>query len=223
MKIQIITLFPKMFDGPFAESMLLKAQKKGLVDITLIDLRQYGLGPRKTVDDTPYGGGDGMVLRPEPIAAALDQAKQSDPDAKVILLTPTGQRLRQSLVRRLSEFSGLILICGRYEGVDERVANLADLELSIGDYILTGGEIPAMVVVDAVSRLVPGVLGGEQSAAIESFSKGQTLEYPQYTRPEDWQGQKVPKVLLSGDHGAIAKWRKQQAAKKTARRRADRT
>ena len=215
MKLQIITLFPKMFDGPFAESMLLKAQNKGLISVELIDLRQFGLGPRKTVDDTPYGGGDGMVLRPEPIAAAIETAQQTNDKAKIILLTPSGQRLRQPLVRQLVAESGLILVCGRYEGVDERVASLVDVELSVGDYVLTGGEIPAMVVVDAVSRLIPGVLGGETSAEIESFADGETLEYPQYTKPASWRGLVVPEVLLSGHHGEVLKWRADQAAKRT--------
>jgi len=204
-----------MFDGPFAESMLLKAQNKGLISVELIDLRQFGLGPRKTVDDTPYGGGDGMVLRPEPIAAAIETAQQTNDKAKIILLTPSGQRLRQPLVRQLVAESGLILVCGRYEGVDERVASLVDVELSVGDYVLTGGEIPAMVVVDAVSRLIPGVLGGETSAEIESFADGETLEYPQYTKPASWRGLVVPEVLLSGHHGEVLKWRADQAAKRT--------
>lgn len=218
MKFQIITLFPDMFAGPFAESMLFKAQKQKLVEIELINLRQFGIGPRKTVDDTPYGGGDGMVLRPEPIAAALDKAKHNDPAAKVILLSAAGQRLRQPLVQELSQSKGLILVCGHYEGVDERVTSLVDMELSIGDYILTGGEIPAMLVVDAVSRLLPGVLGGEHSAEVESFSDGQTLEYPQYTKPATWKGLAVPKVLLSGHHAEIQRWRDDQAAKKTQKR-----
>lgn len=219
MKIQIITLFPDMFEGPFAESMLLKAQKKGLVDIEIIDLRQYGLGPRKTVDDTPYGGGDGMLLRPEPIAAALEAAKKSNAGAKVILLTPSGEKYSQSSAKSLSFEAGLVIICGRYEGVDERVATLVDYEYSIGDFVLTGGEIPAMAIVDSVVRLIPGVLGGAGSAEIESFADGQTLEYPQYTKPETWNGLRVPSVLLSGNHQEIAKWRADQAAKKTSLRR----
>jgi len=212
-----------MFDGPFAESMLFKAQHKKLIKIELIDLRKFGIGPRKTVDDTPYGGGGGMVLRPEPIAAAVVQAKQSNSAAKVVLLAPSGQQFVQALASQLSRESGLILICGRYEGVDERVTSLVDLELSIGDYVLTGGEIPAMAVVDAVSRLIPGVLGGAASAEVESFSDGHTLEYPQYTKPEDWNGLKVPPVLLSGHHAEVAEWRQAQALKKTASRRAGRT
>ena len=219
MKIQIITLFPGMFDGPFAESMLLKAQKQGLVDIQLINLREFGLGPRKTVDDTPYGGGDGMLLKPEPIAAAVELAKQTNPKARTILLSASGQTYAQAMAKRLSKCAGLILIAGHYEGVDERITSLIDLELSVGNY---GGEIPAMLVVDSVVRLIPGVLGGETSAEVESFSDGQTVEYPQYTKPEVWNGLRVPKVLLSGNHQKIADWRREQALKKTKKRSARR-
>jgi len=220
MKIQIITLFPAMFGGVFEHSMLFKAQDKKLAEIELINLRDHGLGPRRTVDDTPYGGGDGMILKPEPLAAAIAQAKKSNKKAKVILLSPGGERLKQKRVRELSRESGLILVCGRYEGYDERITSLADAEISIGDYVLTGGEIPAMVLVDAVVRLIPGVLGGETSAVDESFSEADKLEYPQYTRPEQWQGLKVPDVLLSGDHADIARWREQQSLKRTRRRQA---
>ena len=218
MKVQIITLFPNMFDGPFAESMLLKAQKQNLVTIELINLRDFGLGPRKTVDDTPYGGGDGMLLKPEPIAAALDEAKKTNPKAKVILLSASGQIYSQATAKQLSKHGGLILIAGHYEGVDERITGLVDMQLSVGDYVMTGGEIPAMLVVDSVVRLIPGVLGGESSAEIESFADGQTVEYPQYTKPEVWNGQAVPKVLLSGNHQKIADWRRKQALKKTRQR-----
>lgn len=222
MKIQIITLFPEMFAGVFEHSMLYKAQNKRLAEIELVNLRDFGLGPRQTVDDTPYGGGDGMVLKPEPLAAAIKRASESNKSANVILLTPSGQRLRQPLVRKLAKTEGMILICGRYEGYDERIVSLVDLEISIGDFVLTGGEIPAMVLIDAVVRLIPGVLGGETSAANESFSDGQTLEYPQYTRPEDWNGLKVPDVLLSGNHAEIDKWRAEQSSQKTSRRRSSR-
>lgn len=215
MKIQIITLFPEMFEGVFEHSMLWKAQDKKLAEIELINLRDFGLGLRKTVDDTPYGGGDGMILKPEPLAAAIASAKKSNPKAIVILLTPSGERLRQPKVVEMAKNPGLIIICGRYEGYDERVTTLADEEISIGDYVLTGGEIPAMALVDSVVRLIPGVLGGATSAANESFSDGVTLEYPQYTRPEEWHGLKVPEVLLSGNHAKIEAWRRQQSVKKT--------
>ena len=197
-KIQVITLFPEMFAGVFGSSMMWKAQKDGYVELSTIDLRQFGLGPRRTVDDTPYGGGDGMLLMVEPLWNAVQQAKQIDPGAKVLIMTPRGQRWRQN---------GYIVICGRYEGYDERIMALVDQGLSVGDYVLTGGELPAMTIIDSIVRLIPGVLGGENSAAIESFSDGETLEYPQYTRPEEWQGLRVPEVLLSGHHGKIAEWR----------------
>lgn len=207
MKIQVISLFPDMFPSVLNTSMLWKAQDKKIVDISYINLRDYGLGKRKTVDDTPYGGGDGMLLRPEPLFAAIEQAKINDPSAKVLLMTPRGQRFTQSKAKSLSHEKGLIFVCGRYEGYDERVTELIDEQLSIGDYVLTGGELPAMVITDAIIRLIPGVLGGEKSAEIESFSDGKTLEYPQYTRPENYRGLKVPKVLLGGNHAEIDKWR----------------
>lgn len=193
-----------------------KAQKDGTVQLSTVDLRQFGLGPRRTVDDTPYGGGDGMLLRIEPLWAAVQQAKQNDPTAKVVLMTPRGQRWKQSLAREWSATSeGLIFICGRYEGYDERILKLVDEEISVGDYVLTGGELPAMTVIDSIVRLMPGVLGGETSAEVESFSDGETLEYPQYTRPEEFKGLRVPDVLLSGHHGEIAKWREKNSKKAT--------
>lgn len=220
MIIDIITLFPDMFQGPFAMSMLHKAQDKQLAQIRLHDLRQFGLGTRRTVDDTPYGGGDGMLLRVEPVMAAIRHAKQTNPDAAVVILSPQGKRFDQAESQRLSELSGLILVAGHYEGFDERIIEQADMELSIGDYVLTGGELPAMVVVDSVVRLLPGVLGGEASAHDESFSHG-LLEYPQYTRPEEFEGVQVPPVLLSGHHAEIEAWRRQQAEAKTKRNRPD--
>lgn len=196
--------------------MMWKAQKDGTVQLSTVDLRQFGLGPRRTVDDTPYGGGDGMLLRIEPLWAAVQQAKQNDPTAKVVLMTPRGQRWKQSLAREWSATSeGLIFICGRYEGYDERILKLVDEEISVGDYVLTGGELPAMTVIDSIVRLMPGVLGGETSAEVESFSDGETLEYPQYTRPEEFKGLRVPDVLLSGHHGEIAKWREKNSKKAT--------
>lgn len=212
MKIQIITLFPEMFPGAMDVSMLWKAQDKGHLDISYINLREFGLGPRKTVDDTPYGGGDGMLLKPEPLFTAVETAKKNDPGAIVLLMTARGERWVQATAKRMAdEQKGLIIICGRYEGYDERITTVVDHQISIGDYVLTGGEIPAMVVVDSVIRLIPGVLGGDQSAEIESFSDGKTLEFPQYTRPEVYKGMKVPDVLLSGNHAKIAKWRKEQS------------
>jgi tRNA (guanine37-N1)-methyltransferase len=211
MKIQVITLFPEMFENVLNTSMLWKAQEKNLVEYELISLRGFGLGSRKTVDDTPYGGGDGMVLKPEPLFAAVEHAKQKDPDAQILLMTPRGEIFTQELAREFAATeAGLIIICGRYEGYDERITSLVDKQLSIGQYILTGGELPAMVVIDAVSRLVPGVLGGETSAINESFSEGDEIEYPQYTRPEEFRGLKVPDVLLSGNHAEIERWRKSQ-------------
>ena len=221
MKINIITLFPKMFDGPFAESMLWKAQDRKLVEINLIDLREFGDGPRKTVDDTPFGGGDGMLLKPEPVVAAIEKAKESNPGAKVIIMTPQGKQYKQQLAQDLSQESGLILVCGRYEGFDERIIDYADMELSVGDYVLTGGELPAMIVVDSVTRLIPGVLGGEESAHIESFSDPKLVEYPQYTRPVEFRGAEVPEVLRSGDHAKINAWRAEQSQLKTERNRPD--
>lgn len=212
--IQVITLFPEMFTGVFGSSMLWKAQDRQIVKLATIDLRQFGLGPRHQVDDTPYGGGDGMLLKPEPLFAAVEQAKKNDPNAQVLLMTPRGERWRQSLAQDMADDSrGLIIICGRYEGYDERITSIVDRQISVGDYVLTGGEIPAMTIVDSITRLIPGVLGGEQSAIIESFSDGETLEFPQYTRPVEFRGMKVPDVLLSGNHGEIAAWRKQKSEK----------
>lgn len=213
-KIQVITLFPEMFEGVFNTSMLWKAQKEGAVEFSYVNLRDFGIGPRKQVDDTPYGGGDGMLLRPEPLFAAVEAAKKNDPTAKVVLMTPRGQRWKQALARQWAgEETGLVFICGRYEGYDERITSLVDEQVSIGDYVLTGGELPAMTTIDSIVRLIPGVLGGETSAEIESFSDGETLEFPQYTRPEEFNGMKVPEVLLSGNHGLIEKWRSDHSLK----------
>lgn len=220
MTIQIITLFPEMFDGVLGASMLWKAQDKNLVKYKLINLRDFGLGPRRMVDDTPYGGGAGMVLKPEPIFAAVEVAKKTDPEAKVIVLTPSGKTFNQKTAESLVKFSGIILICGRYEGFDERILELADYQLSIGDYVLTGGELAAMVVVDSVVRLLPGVLGSEESAIDETFQKG-LLEYPQYTRPAEFKGMKVPEVLQKGHHAEIDSWRKSESLKKTRKNRPD--
>jgi tRNA (guanine37-N1)-methyltransferase len=216
-KIQVITLFPEMFTGVWGASMLWKAQDRGIVQYSTIDLRTFGLGSRRTVDDTPYGGGDGMLLKPEPVIAAIEHAKQADPDALVLLPTPRGTMYKQSDAKRLAAAGtdtgqGLIIVCPRYEGYDERITNWIDEQFCIGNYVLTGGELPAMTIIDSVVRLLPGVLGGESSAAVESFQDDDvTIEYPQYTRPVEFRGMKVPEVLQNGNHGEIAKWRKEQA------------
>jgi len=207
-KVQVVTLFPEMFEGVLNNSMMWKAQKEGAVSFDLINLREYGVGPRQQVDDTPYGGGDGMLLKPEPLFAAIEAAKANDPTAKVLLMTPRGQRWKQATAQQYADAQhGYIFVCGRYEGYDERIVSLIDEQLSVGDYVLTGGELPAMTIIDSIVRLIPGVLGGAQSAEIESFSDGETLEYPQYTKPAEYRGMAVPEVLLSGNHAAIAKWR----------------
>lgn len=213
-KIQVITLFPEMFDGVLNSSMMWKAQDQKAVEFRLINLRDFGLGPRKTVDDTPYGGGDGMLLMPQPLFSAVEDAKAYDSKAKVVLMTPRGERWKQATAQSWADSNDdYIFICGRYEGYDERILSLVDSQVSVGDYVLTGGELPAMTIIDSVVRLIPGVLGGEKSAEIESFSDGETLEFPQYTRPEDFRGQKVPEVLLSGNHAAIVKWRAEHSLK----------
>ena len=212
--LQAITLFPEMFTGVFGSSMMWKAQKNNIVKLSTIDLRDFGLGRRRTVDDTPYDGGDGMLLMVEPLYQAVQAAKTIDPSARVIIMTPRGVRWHQALAHEYSTMErGCIFICGRYEGYDERILSLVDSEISVGDYVLTGGELPAMTVIDSIVRLIPGVLGGEQSAAIESFSDGETLEYPQYTRPEEWRGMRVPSVLLSGNHEKVAQWRADHSKK----------
>lgn len=209
MKIQVISLFPEMFAPVFNQSMLWKAQEMKAVSFEYVNLRDYGLGNRKTVDDTPYGGGDGMLLKPEPIFAAVEACKANNPDAEVILMTPRGELFKQSMAIELSRnLKNKIIICGRYEGYDERITTLVDKQISVGNYVLTGGEIPAMILVDAVVRLIPGVLGGETSVVNESFQDDDvSVEHPQYTRPEVFRGLEVPSVLLSGNHAAIDKWR----------------
>lgn len=248
-KFTIITLFPEAIKPYLDSSMLFKAQKNGLAEFELVNLRDFGLGPHKSVDDTPYGGGDGMLLRCEPVFAAIESVKSKSPDAKVILPTPVGDTWNQEMAAKLAGemyLSGhasrqpvvtggarsssvvtsgrsrkdnispthFIIICPHYEGYDERVLSIVDYKISLGNYILTGGELPALCIVDSIVRLIPGVLGGEKSAEIESFSDGETLEYPQYTKPADFRGMKVPDVLLSGDHAAIDKWRDEHRPKK---------
>jgi tRNA (guanine37-N1)-methyltransferase len=219
LKIDIVTLFPRMFEGPLDESILKRARQKGLVEIAVHQLREHAEGKHRVTDDRPFGGGPGMVMRAAPIVRCIESLKKEG--SRVILLSPRGLPLRQEVLARLAKLPHLVLLCGHYEGVDERARELVvDEEISIGDYVLTNGALPAMVLVDGVARLVPGVLGDAQSASDESFSDG-LLEYPQYTRPAEFRGLKVPEVLLSGDHGAIARWRKEQSRRLTRERRPD--
>ena len=211
-KFHVITLFPELTTGVFNNSMMWKAQKDGIVELMTVNLREFGLGPRHQVDDTPYGGGDGMLLMIEPLWKAAEFAKSQDETAKVVLMSPRGQRWKQAKAQKEADDDrGVIFICGRYEGVDERILELVDEQWSIGDFVLTGGELAAMMMIDSIVRLIPGVLGGEKSAEIESFSDGETLEFPQHTRPEEFKGLRVPDVLLSGHHGKIAEWRAEQS------------
>jgi tRNA (guanine37-N1)-methyltransferase len=213
-KIQVITLFPEMFDGVLNASMLWKAQEQEAVEFRMVNLRDFGLGPRQRVDDTPYGGGDGMLLMVEPLFDAVEDAKAHDPTAKVVIMTPRGARWKQSTAQAWADADqGYIFICGRYEGYDERIMSLVDESMSVGDYVLTGGELPAMTIIDSIVRLIPGVLGGENSAVIESFRDGETLEFPQYTRPEVFRDMKVPDVLVSGNHALIEQWRQEHSLK----------
>lgn len=221
MRFDILTLFPDLFPSFLKESILGRAIKRGVVDIRLTDIRSYARGPHKVTDDRPYGGGNGMVMKPGPICRALDSIERDEDRSKVLLLTPQGTPFEQSVAWELSRWDHLILICGRYEGVDERVRlDYIDGELSIGDYVLSGGELAAMVVVDAVCRLVPGVLGGERSNLEDSFEEG-LLEYPQYTRPRVFNNREVPPVLLSGDHEKIRLWRRVESLRRTLERRPD--
>ena len=224
MKISLLTLFPEMFASVFDLSIIKRAQEKKLLDIDVVDIRSYAADTYKTVDDHPYGGGVGMVMRVDVIDRALQSVKRTsnlEPrTSRIILLDPQGKPYFQQTARTLGKLDHLILICGHYEGVDERVRALVDEEISIGDYVLTGGEIPAMVIVDSVARLIPGVLSKKEATLQESFS-ARLLEYPQYTRPESYEGMKAPKILLSGNHAAIAKWRAMQSQKKTKKRRPD--
>ena len=221
MKFDILTLFPDLFHAFLQESILGRAVKRGLVDIKLTDIRSFARGPHRVTDDRPYGGGNGMVMKPGPVYRALQSIDRPEGKSLVVLLTPQGKTFEQSKAWELSRLDQLILICGRYEGVDERIRKgLADMELSVGDYVLSGGELGAMVVIDAVSRLLPGVLGGENSATEDSFEDG-LLEYPHYTRPKVFKGKSVPSVLLSGDHEKIRLWRRKESLKRTLERRPD--
>jgi len=222
MRIDIITLFPEFFEGLKTHSVIGRAVGNGTIKIVTHNLRDYSTDKYKTVDDRPYGGGPGMVLKVDVLHRALIDVrrKTSDESAKVILLTPQGQVYKQKIAQELAKESNLILICGHYEGFDERIREYVDLEISIGDYVLTGGEIPAMIVVDSVARLLPGVLGDDVSSSDESHSDG-LLEYPQYTRPEEYEEKKVPTILLGGNHAKIEKWRREQAKERTKIRRPD--
>lgn len=210
-KFTIITLFREALEPYLNTSMMWKAREKGLAEFEFVNLRDFGLGPHKSVDDTPYGGGDGMLLRCEPVFNAIESVKAKDPDAKVVLPTPVGEVWNQERARELNKDAHYVILCPHYEGYDERILSIVDYKISLGHYVLTGGELPALIIIDSVVRLIPGVLGGEQSAEIESFSNGDNLEYPQYTRPYDFRGMKVPDILLSGNHGEIAKWREEHS------------
>ena len=221
-KFTIVTLFREAIEPYLKTSMMWKATEKGLAEFNFVNLRDFGLGPHKSVDDTPYGGGDGMLLRCEPVFDAIESVKKEDKSAKVILPTPVGQTWNQELAKSMAasqpksntaKCQHYIILCPHYEGYDERILTIVDYKISLGKYILTGGELPALIIIDSVVRLIPGVLGGSESAIIESFSDGDNLEYPQYTRPEEFRGMKVPGVLLSGNHGEIAKWRKEHSGK----------
>ena len=216
----VITLFPAMLESPLGHSILKKAREKGLLSVRVVDLRDYATDRHRVTDDYPYGGGQGMMMKPEPLIAAIEDARKQLKRPRVILLTPQGRAFDQKEAEKLSREKEVVLICGRYEGVDERVKSFIDDELSIGDYTLSGGEPAAMVVIDSATRLIPGVLGNEKSAQEESFSEG-LLEYPQYTRPEDFRGMKVPEVLLSGDHERVDRWRREMSLKLTRERRPD--
>ncbi len=224
MKFEIVTIFPLMVRAALAEGLLLRAIEKGIISVKVHDLRDWSVDRHRKVDDLPFGGGGGMVFRPEPLFAAVEQIKAASGEtpAAVVLMCPQGRRLDQKEIRRLSaEYERLILLCGRYEGIDERVRqHLVDLEISIGDYVLSGGELPALIVVEAVTRLLPGAIGRAECAVQDSFSEG-LLDYPHYTRPAEFRGWRVPEVLLSGDHEAIARWRREKSLERTAQRRPD--
>jgi tRNA (guanine37-N1)-methyltransferase len=221
MRIDVLTLFPGIFAGPLDHSIMAKAREAGVLAIEVHDLREFAEGRHRVTDEPPFGGGGGMVMKPEPIFAGVENIKERFGPGKVVLLSPQGERLTSALARALAAEEHLILICGRYEGVDQRVADhLADMEVSIGDYVLTGGELPAMVLMDAAARFLPGVLGDPQASSRDSFEEG-LLEGPQYTRPREFRGHAVPDVLLSGDHAAIERWRREEALRRTRKKRPD--
>jgi tRNA (guanine37-N1)-methyltransferase len=222
MKIDVVTIFPAMIEAALAPGVVGRARQRGVLDITVHDLRDFTTDRHRVVDDVPFGGGPGMVMKPEPLFAAVEAIAEARGAADaVLLMSPAGRRFTQADAERLARLEHLVVLCGRYEGVDERVAeHLATEEISIGDYVLSGGELPALVVIDAVSRLVPGVVGDEQSVANESFARG-LLDYPQYTRPAEFRGHRVPDVLMSGHHAEIRRWRRREALRRTAERRPD--
>ena len=221
MIIDILTIFPQMVAAPLRESIVGKAIDRQLIDVRVTNIRDFALDKHNTTDDRPFGGGSGMVMKPEPLAAAIASVRNADPSVRVILLSPQGRMFKQEIAFELSRLPHICLVCGRYEGVDERIRNhYVDDEISIGDYVLTGGELPALIVLDAVARLVPGVLGSDESIEEESFVGG-LLEYPHYTRPEIFEGHRAPEILLSGNHAAIRRWRRQQSLLRTRLRRPD--
>ncbi len=221
MDYAVVTIFPDMFDTFWAHGIVRRAIESGKVSAGTVNIRDWAKGRHKVTDDRPYGGGCGMVMKPEPLAAAIRSAEKEFPDAVRVMMTPQGRKFDQAMAGELARESGLILVCGRYEGVDERICNgYIDLEISIGDYVLTGGEVAAMAVIDAVTRLIPGVLGNEDSARLDSFA-GDLLEHGHYTRPGIFKGEKVPEVLLSGNHGEIEKWRREAALARTLLKRPD--
>ncbi len=220
MIFDILTLFPEMFLTPLEGSIIGKARAEGKITVNLFNIRDYAEGKHRVTDDYPFGGGKGMIMKPEPIIRGVEALQASKPKAQVVLMTPQGTPLRQAMVKRLALHERLIIVCGRYEGVDERVRAVVDEEISIGDYVLTGGELAALVLVDAVARTIPGVLGDEGASEDDSFSQG-LLEYPHYTRPREFAGKQVPEVLISGDHQAIERWRREQALRRTWERRPD--
>jgi tRNA (guanine37-N1)-methyltransferase len=221
LSVEVLTLFPRMIAAPLEESILGRAREKGLLHVQVTDIRDFADGKHRVTDDVPYGGGAGMVMKPEPLVAAIEAARQRQRSARVVLLSPQGVRFDQGKAQELANGGAVILVCGRYEGVDERVLRWVDEEISLGDFVLTGGELAALAMIDAMARLVPGVLGNELSADAESFSGEGLLEGPQYTRPPEFRGLRVPEILLSGDHKKIAQWRQEQAVARTRERRPD--
>ena len=220
LSVDVLTLFPRMIAAPLEESLLGKAREKGLVRLDVTDIREFAQGKHRVTDDVPYGGGAGMVMKPEPLVAAIEAARERQPGAHVVLMSPQGRKFDQSLAQELLKREKLIFVCGRYEGVDERVLQWIDEEISLGDFVLSGGEFAALAVIDAMARLVPGVMGNSESVQVESFNEG-LLEGPHYTRPPEFRGLKVPEILLSGDHAKIAQWRKEQSIARTQQRRPD--